>query len=104
MTQPKLSREEQQILEDFEAGEFISVLTPERKKMLQAIAENTFKKDKRINIRISSRDLESLQRRALEEGIPYQTLVSSVLHKYVSGGLHDVMANKELQRTQKARR
>ncbi len=104
MTQPKLSKEEKQILEDFEAGEFISVLTPERKKKLQAIAENTFKKDKRINIRISSRDLESLQRRALEEGIPYQTLVSSVLHKYVSGGLHDVMANKELQRTQKARR
>jgi len=104
MTQPKLSKEEKQILEDFEAGEFISVLTPERKKKLQAVAENTFKKDKRINIRISSRDLESLQRRALEEGIPYQTLVSSVLHKYVSGGLHDVMANKELQRTQKARR
>lgn len=104
MTQPKLSKEEKQILEDFEAGEFISVLTPERKKMLQAIAENTFKKDKRINIRISSRDLESLQRRALEEGIPYQTLVSSVLHKYVSGGLHDVMANKELQPTQKTRR
>ena len=104
MTQPKLSKEEKQILEDFEAGEFISILTPERKKILQAIAENTFKKDKRINIRISSRDLESLQRRALEEGIPYQTLVSSVLHKYVSGGLHDVMANKELQRTQKTRR
>jgi predicted DNA binding CopG/RHH family protein len=104
MTQPKLSREEKQILDDFEAGEFKSVLTPERKKMLQAIAENTFKKDRRINIRISSRDLESLQRRALEEGIPYQTLVSSILHKYVSGGLHDVMANKEFQRTQKARR
>ncbi len=64
--------------------------------MLQAAAEETFKKDKRINIRISSRDLESLQRRALEEGIPYQTLVSSVLHKYVSGGLHDIMANKAL--------
>jgi len=104
MTQTKLSKEEKQILDDFEAGEFRSVLTPERKKMLQAIAENTFKKDKRINIRISSRDLVSLQRRALEEGIPYQTLVSSVLHKYVSGGLHDVMANKEFQRTQKMRR
>jgi len=72
--------------------------------MFQAVAEETFKKDKRINIRISSRDLESLQRRALEEGIPYQTLVSSVLHKYVSGGLHDLMANKAFQRTQKPRR
>ena len=104
MSEIKLSKEEKEILKEFEAGEFKSVLTPRRKKMLQAAAEETFKKDKRINIRISSRDLESLQRRALEEGIPYQTLVSSVLHKYVSGGLHDLMANKAFQRTQKTRR
>jgi len=104
MSDIKLSKEEKEILKDFEAGEFKSVLTPRRKKILQAAAEETFKKDKRINIRISSRDLESLQRRALEEGIPYQTLVSSVLHKYVSGGLHDLMANKAFQRTQKTRR
>jgi predicted DNA binding CopG/RHH family protein len=57
------------------------------------------KKDKRINIRISSRDLEALQRRAIEEGLPYQSLVSSVLHKYVSGGLKDITASKALQRT-----
>ncbi len=104
MTDYKLSKEEKEILNAFEMDEFKSVLTPKRRKYLQAVAEETFKKDKRINIRISSRDLESLQRRALEEGIPYQTLVSSVLHKYVSGGLHDVMANKAFQRTQKARR
>ena len=104
MSKLKLSKEEKEILKDFEAGEFESVLTPKRKKFLQAVAAETFKKDKRINIRISSRDLESLQRRALEEGIPYQTLVSSVLHKYVSGGLHDLMANKAFQRAQKTRR
>ncbi len=104
MSEPKLSNEEKEILKAFEAGEFKSVFTSRRKKMLQATAEETFKKDKRINIRISSRDLESLQRRALEEGNPYQTLVSSVLHKYVSGGLHDIMANKAFQRTQKTRR
>ncbi len=104
MNDIKLSKEEKEILKDFEAGEFKSVLTPRRKKMLQAASEEMFKKDKRINIRISSRDLESLRRRALEEGIPYQTLGSSVLHKYVSGGLHDLMANKALQRTQKTRR
>ena len=104
MSNIKLSKEEKEILRDFEAGEYESVLTPRRRKMFQAVAEETFKKDKRINIRISSRDLESLQRRALEEGIPYQTLVSSVLHKYVSGGLHDLMANKAFQRTQKPRR
>lgn len=103
MNDIKLSKEEKEILKDFEAGEFKSILTPKRKKMLQAAAQETFKKDKRINIRISSRDLESLQRRALEEGLPYQTLVSSVLHKYVSGRLHDIMANKALQRTQRTR-
>jgi len=104
MSNPKLSKEEKEILKDFEADEFKSVLTPRRKKMLQEAAEEAFKKDKRINIRISSRDLESLQRRALEEGIPYQTLVANVLHKYVSGGFKDLMANKALQRTQKPRR
>jgi predicted DNA binding CopG/RHH family protein len=104
MTDPKLSKEEKEILKAFEVGEFKTVLTPRRKKMLQASAQETFRKDRRINIRISGRDLESLQRRALEEGIPYQTLVSSVLHKYVSGGLHDIMANKASQRMQKTRR
>lgn len=98
MSKPKLTKEEKEILKDFEAGEFESALTPKRKKYLQSVAEETFKKDKRINIRISSRDLESLQRRALEEGIPYQTLVSSILHKYVSGGLRDVVANKALNK------
>ncbi len=104
MNEYKLSEEEKEILDAFETGELKSVLTPKRKKYLQSVAEETFKKDKRINIRISNRDLVLLQRRALEEGIPYQTLVSSVLHKYVSGGLHDVMANKAFRRMQKPRR
>ncbi len=103
MSKAKLNKEEKEILKDFEAGEFESVLTSKRKKYIQTVAEKTFKKDKRINIRISSRDLRSLQRRALEEGIPYQTLVSSVLHKYVSGGLRDIMADKQIQPMQKAR-
>ena len=90
----KLNKEEQGILDDFESGQFKSVLSPSRKKAVQAAAEETIRKDKRINIRISGRDLESLQRRALKEGVPYQTLVSSILHKYVSGNLHDKMANK----------
>jgi len=103
MSNSKLSKEEKEILEDFEAGEFESVLTPRRKKMLQEAAEETFKKDRRINIRISGRDLESLQRRALEEGVPYKILVASVLHKYVSGGFRDLMAEKAFQRPQKTR-
>ena len=81
----------------YEADEFESVLTRARKKRIRDAAAITFKKDKRINIRISSRDLEAIQKRALVEGIPYQTLVSSILHKYVSGSLHDVTANKRIQ-------
>ena len=96
MSKTKLSKEESEILKDFEGGEFESKLTPKRKQYLQAVADETFKKDKRINIRISSRDLANLQRRALEEGIPYQTLVSSILHKYASGSLRDLMANKSV--------
>ena len=76
MSKQKLSQEERDILKDFEDGEFESVLSQKRIEELQAIAAETFKKDRRINIRLSSRDLEGLQRRALEEGMPYQTLVS----------------------------
>ncbi len=94
MNKLKLDEEEQEILEAFEAGELKSVMTPARKMAAQAAAEESLKKDKRINIRISSRDLVALQRRAAKEGIPYQTLVSSVLHKFVSGNLEDKMANE----------
>lgn len=99
MNNVKLDQEERELLDAFEAGEFKSVLTEERKNLLAQSAEDTFKKNKRINIRISSRDLAALQRRALEEGLPYQSLVASVLHKYVSGSLQDITANKALHRT-----
>jgi len=97
MNKAKLDKEEKKLLEAYEAGEFESVLTPARRKQIQEAASHTFKKDKRINIRISGRDLDAIQKRALVEGIPYQTLVSSILHKYVSGSLFDVTANKALQ-------
>ena len=99
MKKNKLNREDQELLDAFEAGEFESDLKDERRAQLTKLAEDAIKKDKRINIRISSRDLEALQRRAIEEGLPYQSLVSSVLHKYVSGGFKDISANKALQRT-----
>ena len=94
MNKIKLEQEEKALLAAFEADEFESDLTKTRELFLTNVAEETFKKDKRINIRISSRDLTALQRRALEEGLPYQTLVSSILHKYVSGGLEDITAHK----------
>jgi predicted DNA binding CopG/RHH family protein len=94
MSKIKLDDSEQELLDAYDRGEFKSVLTPARKRLIKSAAEQTIKKDKRINIRISGRDLDAIQRRALEEGIPYQTLVSSVLHKYVSGGFQDIMANR----------
>ncbi|MFH2124532.1 MAG: CopG family antitoxin [Pseudomonadota bacterium] len=104
MKKKKLNPEDQEMLEAFEAGEFESDLKDERRTQLAQLAEETIRKDKRINIRISSRDLEALQRRAIEEGLPYQSLVSSVLHKYVSGGFKDIAANKALQQTVERRR
>jgi predicted DNA binding CopG/RHH family protein len=94
MMSNKLSKEEKEILESFENGEWVSVNTPANLAKYQSIAKNTFKKDKRVNIRISEMDLELLQERALIEGLPYQTLMSSVLHKYVTGRLTDKNANE----------
>ncbi len=89
----KLEKEEKELLKSFEDGEWKSVSDKNREvERLQDYATATFKKDRRINIRISSKDLISLQKRALEEGIPYQTLVSSILHKYVSGRLREKSA------------
>jgi len=97
----KLDQDEKDVLEAFEAGEFQSNLTSPRKEMIKKSAAETFKKDKRINIRISNRDLISIQRRALEEGMPYQTMISSILHKFISGSLYDVRANESMHRTGK---
>ena len=81
----KLNKEEKEILESYEKDEWISVAKPASIAKYKAAAKATFKKDKRVNIRISELDLELLQERALIEGLPYQTLMSSVLHKYVTG-------------------
>ena len=78
----------QQILEAFENDRLKRITAH------QQYAEATFKKDARISIRLSSRDLRALQACALKEGIPYQTLVSSVLHKFVDGQRVDKIVNK----------
>jgi predicted DNA binding CopG/RHH family protein len=80
--------EEQELVESFERDEWRPVADRDTAvERYRGYARTTFKKDMRVNIRISSKDLEALQIRALEEGIPYQTLMASVLHKYVSGRL-----------------
>ena len=91
----KPDTEEQEILDAFEADELKPVPNADEEIARHRLsAEATFKKDSRINIRISSRDLRALQVRATQEGIPYQTLVSNVLHKYVDGLLVEKTANK----------
>jgi predicted DNA binding CopG/RHH family protein len=88
MSEIKLEAEEKELLESYEADEWQSVDNlAEAKAAYSEYARATFKKDKRVNIRISGKDLEAIQKRALEEGLPYQTLISSVLHKFVSGRL-----------------
>ena len=88
---PKLDREEVKILQDFERGELTSINNfKEAKRQLEEAAHEFLQKDKRINIRISSRDLNSLQKRATKEGMPYQTLISSTLHKFVTGKLKSI--------------
>lgn len=94
MSKLKLDAEEQSLLEAFETGDYRSVMPQGRAEQLAAAADATVRKDKRINIRLSSRDLQMIQRRALEAGMPYQTLAASILHKYLSGSLQDVSANR----------
>ncbi len=89
----KLDKEEQELLESFENGEWVRVENPEAEiRRHQQYARNTMtmKKDKRANIRLSSKDLEELQVAAMRQGIPYQTLMASILlHRYVHGSLTD---------------
>ena len=86
MKKYRLDKEEQEILDSIERGEWKSVphVRGEMSRHIQ-IARNTLRKNKRINIRMPQKDWENLQVKAIEEGIPYQTLIASVLHKYVVG-------------------
>jgi len=86
----KLSVEEREVLEAFETGKVKrSKNAVETQKRHQEYAEAMFRKDARINIRLASKDLRGLQKKALAEGIPYQTLIASILHKYLEGRLHE---------------
>ncbi len=90
MKDPKLDAEEKEYLESYERGEWKSIENfEEDKEMLRQAAENTLRKEKRINIRLSAKDLFDIQTAAAEEGMPYQTLISSIIHKYAAGALID---------------
>ncbi|MFH0772097.1 MAG: antitoxin [Candidatus Omnitrophota bacterium] len=84
----KLNKEEKEILNAYEKGDFKSI--PNVKKEIEkyrGYAKSTLQKNKRMNIRISERDLIHIQRKAIEEGLPYQTFISSILHKFITGHL-----------------
>ncbi|MCC6868405.1 MAG: hypothetical protein IT522_06235 [Burkholderiales bacterium] len=81
------ARYEKDVLAAYEAGKLKSVATKTELGKLRAAARATSIKDRRVNIRLSTSDLLGIQARALEEGVPYQTLIASVLHKFISGRL-----------------
>jgi predicted DNA binding CopG/RHH family protein len=86
----KLDADEKELLDSVDRGEWRSTRAPKRGlSRYSRAAKATFKKDRRLNIRISTKDLEAIQKRALEEGLPYQTLIASLLHKYASGRLRE---------------
>ncbi len=86
-----LDEEELDILDDYENNHYVSAtLTKEEKKMLQNVAQHTLAQNRSIHIKISEKDFLDLKRTAIKEGMPYQILVSSVIHKYLSGHLKPV--------------
>ena len=84
----KLDKEEKDILDAYESGN-MKLSSPSNKEIeaIKAIAKNTFKKDKRITIRLYDHDFKGIQKKALEMGIPYQTLISGLIHRYIEGEL-----------------
>lgn len=86
----KQSKEEKDILDSVERGEWKTISNFKKEaRRYQDYAKATFRKDKRVNIRLSQKDLVNIQKKALQEGLPYQTLISSILHKFITGQLEE---------------
>lgn len=84
---PNIDEYELEVLSAFDKGQLKSAAKKAELAKFKAAARATAIKDRRVNIRLSSGDLSDIQVKALEEGVPYQTLIASVLHKYVTGRL-----------------
>ena len=80
-----LDKDEMELAKSLENEEWISDLTKKEKKQFEEYARNSLMKQKRINIRMSERDLKKIQAKAIEEGLPYQSLISMLIHKYNEG-------------------
>ncbi len=84
----KYDNEERDILDAYESGEMVlSTPSEEEIERIKATARNTFKKDKRITIRLYDHDYKGIQKKAMQMGVPYQTLISGIIHRYVEGDL-----------------
>ena len=83
----KLDKYEEEVLAAFDAGALLPNATKDELEQIRESARATATKDQRINIRLSAGDLRNIQVKAMQEGMPYQTLIASVLHKYVTGRL-----------------
>jgi predicted DNA binding CopG/RHH family protein len=83
-----IDQEEKDLMASIESDEWkpVNNINQEKEKVMDA-ARNTLKKDKRINLRLTQKDYHQIQIKAVEEGIPYQTLISSIVHKYLNGSL-----------------
>ena len=96
---------EERITDDYEKGRFKSTgLSKAELKKFRDSAPATFIKDRRVNIRLSSPDLMDIQTRAAEEGVPYQTLIASVLHKFVTGRLKKKVSRLATRSSGRAKR
>lgn len=101
----QLDKFEKDLLDAYEKGDLISTKPSlKEKEKYKAAAQATFLKDRRVNIRLSSPDLMDIQARALEDGVPYQTLIASVLHKFVSGKLVETPSRLTTRSTGRAKK
>jgi predicted DNA binding CopG/RHH family protein len=84
----KVDQEEKEILEAYELGN-LKLSTPSKKEIakVKIMARNTFRKNRRVTIRLYDHDLKGIQKKAMEKGIPYQTLISGMIHQYIEGDL-----------------
>ena len=84
----KLDKEEKDILTAYDKGT-LKFSTPSKKEKedIKSMAKNTFRKDRRITIRLYDHDLKGIQKKAMKKGIPYQTLISGMIHQYIEGDL-----------------
>lgn len=84
----KYDKEEENIIDAYESGNMnLSIPSKKEIEAIKAAAVNTFKKDKRITIRLYDHDFKGIQKKAMEMGIPYQTLISGIIHRYIEGDL-----------------